>query len=280
MTNDAYHADTTRISNSGLKLIAKSPAHYYAKYLDPNRPAEKRSKALLYGSVIHAAILEPTEFKKLFATVPAHAPNKPTSTQINAKKPSPETVEAIAWWNAFNAETAGKEIISQADFDMAQAVKQSVYDHPAAAALLEMVRCEETYFFTEPNSGAPCKMKTDALSENTGLIVDIKTCEDASDAGIVRSVLKYGYDHQAAFYFDGYFHATGVAPNGFAFIFVEKEPPYAVNVKYVPEEMFRLGRQKYLANCARYVECLRTGEWPAYGNEITPINLPEYVLNK
>jgi exodeoxyribonuclease VIII len=280
MTNDEYHADTSMISNSGLKLIGKSPAHYYAKYLDPNRAPQKRTNALRHGSAIHAAVLEPTEFKKLFATVPENAPNKPSKSQLNAKKPSPETLEAIAWWEAFNAQTTGKEILSQDEYQLAENVKDAIYKHPAAAMLLEMIRCEEVYTFIEPNTGAPCKIKLDALSENTGLIVDIKTTEDASDAGCVRAVLKYGYDHQAAMYFDGYLHATGNAPNGFAFIFVEKDAPFAVNVKYAPAEMLALGRRKYLANCAKYVECLHTGEWPAYGHEITPIELPEYILNR
>lgn len=280
MSNEAYHADTSRISNSGLKLIGKSPAHYYAKYLDPNRGPEVRTKALRHGSAIHAAILEPTEFKNLFATVPVHAPNKPTSAQLRAKKPSDETVEAIAWWSAWEAENVGKEILTAAEFALSQNVKDAVYNHPAAAMLLEMVRCEETFVFEEPQSGAPCKIKTDAFSENTGLIVDIKTCEDASDRGIIRSVLTYGYDHQAAFYFDGFTYATGNKPYGFAFIFVEKEPPFAVNVKYVPSEMFALGRRKYLANCLTYMECKRTDQWPAYGDEITPIELPDYILNK
>jgi len=38
MNNEQYHADTSAISASGLKLFARSPAHYYAAYLDPQRP--------------------------------------------------------------------------------------------------------------------------------------------------------------------------------------------------------------------------------------------------
>ena len=34
MTNEDYHADTSAISASGLKLFMRSPAHYYAAYLD------------------------------------------------------------------------------------------------------------------------------------------------------------------------------------------------------------------------------------------------------
>ena len=37
MTNEDYHADTSAISASGLKLFMRSPAHYYAAYLGPNR---------------------------------------------------------------------------------------------------------------------------------------------------------------------------------------------------------------------------------------------------
>ena len=35
MSNAEYHADTSAISASGLKLFMRSPAHYYAAYLDP-----------------------------------------------------------------------------------------------------------------------------------------------------------------------------------------------------------------------------------------------------
>ncbi len=37
---DAYHRGPG-ISKSGLDAIARSPATYFAKYLDPNRPPER-----------------------------------------------------------------------------------------------------------------------------------------------------------------------------------------------------------------------------------------------
>ena len=70
MTNEAYHGDTTRISKSGLDLIAKSPAHYWSRYLDPNREKKEPTAAMLLGTAVHFAILEPEEFGRRYQVLP------------------------------------------------------------------------------------------------------------------------------------------------------------------------------------------------------------------
>ena len=57
MTNEDYHADTSAISASGLKLFMRSPAHYYATYLDQNRIERKSSAAMKLGTATHCAIV-------------------------------------------------------------------------------------------------------------------------------------------------------------------------------------------------------------------------------
>jgi len=53
MNNEQYHADTSAISASGLKLFARSPAHYYAAYLDPQRPERQPTAAMKLGTATH-----------------------------------------------------------------------------------------------------------------------------------------------------------------------------------------------------------------------------------
>src|SRR5690606_39465824 len=56
MSNEEYHSLPDSISKSGLDLIARSPAHYrYAERREPTR-------AMVIGTAIHAAILEPDVF--------------------------------------------------------------------------------------------------------------------------------------------------------------------------------------------------------------------------
>src|SRR5690554_8185442 len=56
MSNEEYHDLPDSISKSGLDLIVRSPAHYrFAEHREPTR-------AMVIGTAIHAAILEPDVF--------------------------------------------------------------------------------------------------------------------------------------------------------------------------------------------------------------------------
>ena len=55
VTNEAYHADRSCVSVSGLKQLLRSPAHYQA-YLNGHR---KETPAMFLGPAVHARLLEP-----------------------------------------------------------------------------------------------------------------------------------------------------------------------------------------------------------------------------
>lgn len=261
MSNEAYHADTARIGKSGLDLINKSPAHYYAKYLDPFREKEKQTPALLMGSAVHAAILEPTKFVELFAIEP----------EVNRRTNEGKDIVA-----AFELANKGKTVITAEMFREANKLKDAVRKHPAAQALLESGVAETVLTWRNNEFGVGCKAKPDFLS-STGFIVDVKTTEDAGPNDFGKSVINFRYDVQAAWYIDGYKQVYGEYPRGFAFIAVEKKPPYAVAVYYVPNPIFDMGRRKYLQNLATYAECLHSNTWPAYSNEIVELTLPAWA---
>ena len=78
LTNAEYHA-SEGISASGLKLIGRSPLHYWAAYLDPKREPRVETPALKLGTAIHTAVLEPMRFADEYVVVPDSAPRRPTS---------------------------------------------------------------------------------------------------------------------------------------------------------------------------------------------------------
>ena len=75
MSNDDYHAHGA-IGASGLKAFKRSPAHYWAAYLDPEREP-KDTRAMRIGRAWHCALFEPGEFTDRY--VADHGINKLTT---------------------------------------------------------------------------------------------------------------------------------------------------------------------------------------------------------
>ena len=281
MDNQSYHADTSRISKSGLDEIARSPAHYWQKYLAPDREFKKQTPALLIGSVFHKLTLEPETFKKEYLVLPESAPDRPTYTQLNAANPSAETRKAIDFWSRLDATYPGTQVITQDIFDTAQRMRDAVMSHPAARDLFAIGGvAERTVLFTEPETGAPCKCRPDYETKED-IVLDLKSTIDASPIEFGRSAYNYRYYVQAPFYLDGINAEAGYNKvNHFVFIACEKEPPFGVGVYFADKASLELGRNEYIANCATYMECRASGKWPAYSPEISALQIPTWAYRR
>lgn len=270
--NAAYHADTQRIGKSGLDLIHKSPAHYYAKYLDPNRAWETQTPTLAFGSALHVAVFEPHKYASHVAIAP----------ELNKR-----TNSGKEEWQAFLEANKRKTIIDAETHLHVMKMKEAVYSHPSAAVLLESGIAEQRIDWNwdgEDDEGNPimvrCKIKPDWIASND-FIVDLKSTEDASPQGFGKSVWNYRYHVQGGFYSEGLAASRdGEFPRGFIFIAVEKSPPYAVALYYLTPEQMEIGRREYTKDLRVYHRCLQTNEWPAYGEGLTPVQLPGWAINQ
>lgn len=275
MSFEEYRA-IDAINKSGLDHFEKSPAHFYANCLDPKREVSEPTPAMRLGTAIHTAILEPGEFHDRYSTPPPGAPKHPTERQINAKKPSPETLSAIAWWSDFEAKAQGKEILSAEDLYLVSAVATRFRGHPAGATILETGSSEIVLVWVDPIENVLCKARVDWLST---VILDLKSAENASPNEFARSVARYRYHVQAAFYTDGYERLTG---DRIPFVFgvPEKEAPWASAFYSVPDQVLEVGRKIYRRQLARYARCKREERWPSYAEEIVELRLPAWALKE
>jgi exodeoxyribonuclease VIII len=116
----------------------------------------------------------------------------------------------------------------------------------------------------------------DYYREDLGVIFDLKTTTDARPQAVQRDIMKYGYHKSAAHYLNGC-RALGIPGDNFAWIFIEKEPPYAIGLYFCSPDLLLRGEIEMEKYAAEYFACKRSGEWPAYSPEFQTIDAPSWA---
>lgn len=243
------------VAQSDLKEMAKSPAHYRAR-VDGAKP--EATAAMEFGTLVHIAVLEPERLAGSFVV-------RPDGMKFTTK-------EGKAWKEAQTLPIIDKE--QEAGL---MAIRDSIAAHKSARAILAGAKTEVSVFAKHAATGILRKGRIDALTlDRDGLttIGDVKTTDDASLEGFSRSIAKWGYHRQAAYYMDL------VGASFFCFIAVEKAAPYAVNVFSLDAESIALGRATYERELTLLAECEAAGQWPAYGGSINEISVPRWLKAK
>lgn len=272
---ELYHQRVLGVVNKGaLDKLMKTPAHYRA-WLDEEQQAE--TPALIFGRALHAAVLEPDTFDLHFAIERDHPYRRPTSAQRLAKKPSADTLMAIEYWDQIERELAGKTVIGEDDAKAICGMRESVLAHPLAGRLLEGGIAEATAIWNDPRQALLCKARMDYYLPERGVVVDLKSTEDASPEEFARSVARYRYHVQHAHYASA-FAATGNELRAFLFVAVEKTPPYAVAVHCIDAEAEGRGVELRDRAMDTLNRCLASDSWPAYEPRIHNLSLPVWAL--
>lgn len=253
---DSDYRGAEGVSKSSLDWFARSPAHYKHVVIEGNRPAP--TAAMLTGSAFDCLLLTP----EIFAMTYAVAPDMRRGTKA---------------WDEFEAAHAGKTIIKQGEFDQLSNMVDAVRSHPVASALLGGGASQVSYFWQERQSGLACKGRADYVRPD-GILVDVKTTQDASPRGFASSVATFRYHVQAAMYLEGEAQTTGKATDQFCFIAVEKEAPHAVAVYTLDHEALSTGMMTYTRELARLAECVRNKHWPSYSEQVETLRLPKWAL--
>lgn len=255
---DAYHGWTDLMSNSLLSHLKRSPAHYVYARDNPPEP----TAAMRLGQIIHRAILEP----QLYFDTAAVAPKVDKRTKAGKEA-----------WAAFEEESAGMLVVSEEENLLCVSMHEAIMVTPTARLLIDRPGRIELTALWEHDLGVRCRNRFDKVLDDGNLIVDLKTCVDASPAEFKRSVARYGYYRQAAFYIDGFTEAAGKTPAGFVFLAVEKAPPYGVGLYCLNESGIDAGRIEYERLLADYANCKANDVWPCYPDAVQTLELPAWV---
>jgi hypothetical protein len=245
------------VSKSDLDLIARSPAHYQQEKATPSVP----TAAMLFGTALHAAVLEPAVFDQQYVV----APNVDRRTKAGKEA-----------WEEFEASLNGRSLVDGKDLATINAMAAAIASHPTASSLLSGGVAEQSCFWINSGTRELCKCRPDYIRED-GIIVDLKTTTDASLDPFMRSAYTYRYHVQAAMYIAGVRMTTGKA-TAFVIIAIEKTPPYAIACYMADSNMLEAGHKEFVRNLRTYAECRQANQWPGYPQSIQSLSVPVWAL--
>lgn len=252
-TNAEYHAHEA-VSKSDLDLIHKSPAHYKgAKHVE--------TPAMKLGTAVHSLVLEPAKFAATYCLIDGDRRTKAVKDEVKA------------------AESAGKVVCTREELDQYAAMAEQVTRSKIGAALLKDSIREHSVF--AEIDGVHVKCRPDGWSTEKGVLFDLKSTEDASPEGFARTVAKYRYHVQDAFYRHVVASATNCDADDLSFIFiaVEKKPPFAVALYQLDELATLQGWVDAREDLRRYKAAKESGKWCGYSPRIETLSLPRWAVS-
>ena len=257
MDRDNYFTDTTRLSRSMLLKYNTSPYSFYKHYVAPSEP-QADTAAMKYGRAFHMLLNEPDLFWEQYALAP----------DVDRRY-----TDGKEKYNKFIETLGNKTEVSQSDYNRMSIMRSHVVESKAWRKIFSAQGAvEKVYQFEHPITGIACKMILD--KELDDLILEVKTCTDASPKGFRNFANRYFLSVQDSMYMDGIVWAGEARKKAFVFCMVEKTYPYHVEYYTLSASDKNDGRRIRDESMDGIKKCYETGIWPGYNNNpITEINL-------
>lgn len=297
LTNEQYHADTEHINGSGLwNIYDRCPAAW--RYKDEE---DEQSKALVFGTGSHTALLEPDRFDAGYARMPTKddfgddllvtvsdmnswakergikgLSGKSKAEVIKIIRATGEPVKIydeerlIAEINA-----NGRILLEGNDYDAIQQMRAVIHANSYYSSLLAGAYAEVS-ILGELN-GEKAKVRFDCLTK-CGDIIDYKTAVSAKPDEFFRHAARLGYFMKMAMQHDMFVAAYGHAPRSVNLLVQEKKSPYIAVLIRLTEEQLHIGRIQLNGAMAIYKACKENNSWNDYsmGTHVIEMQTPEW----
>ncbi len=256
----AYHADRTALSSTSSRLLSnRTPAHFQYQ----REHGQQHRTAFDLGSAFHLDVLG-----KGADLVVIDADDYRSKTAREERDAARE---------------AGKTPLLRDQAEQVERMAAAVRAHPVAGKLFARTDCrpEVTFVGRDPETGVLCKARTDWLLPVVDgqpiRFVDLKSGEDASPAGMAKSMTNFSYGQQFDFYGDVIRWALEL-PDDYpvigTLVFCEKEPPHLVGIGQPDEETLAWAHEDNRRARHTYARCTETGQWPGHDDAVVPLSLP------
>lgn len=250
-----YHSRRAA-SSTRIKELLRSPAHL--KFMDENG---KTAEALTVGEAFHSLVLEPKKFREQFAVAP---------------KVDRRTKDGREAWQMFVDANPGVTLLTEDQYLAVTGMSEAIMRHPMANELV-LTRTETELSLFWEQLDMKCKARIDAYNLEHRCIIDLKSCDDADRDGFARSIARFKYHVQAAWYIDAA-RAAGLEVETMVFIAVEKVAPYGVACYTLDDQAIEEGRIQIAKALPLMANCEALNLWPGYDPGLQTISLPRWSV--
>lgn len=297
LSNEQYHADTEHINGSGLwNLYDRCPAAW--RYKDEE---DEQSKALMFGTGSHTALLEPERFEAEYARMPTKEDfgdnllvtvsdmnswakergikGLSSKTKAEVIKIIRSTGEPVRIYDEerllaeLNAK--GRTLLEGDDYDAIIQMRAVIHANSYYSSLLAGAYSEVSIL--GELLGEPSKVRFDCLTRG-GDIIDYKTAVSAKPDEFFRHAARLGYFMKMAMQHDMFVEAYGHAPRSVNLLVQEKKSPFIPELIRLTDEQLRIGRIQLRSAMEIYKACKKANSWPGYsmGNPVIEMETPEW----
>jgi len=247
------------VNHSALKRLSQSPQHAQAA-LDGSEDDEDSTPDKDFGTACHIFTLERESF-------PDRVAFKPKLVGEGRNKA----------YAKFDEENAGKLILSEDRKADVLGVYNSIRANSECRKLaMNKGDTEVCLVWVDKATGLTCKGRIDRLYQQFGLFLDLKTTPNACAEEFARSVVKWGYHSQFAYYVDG-LATLGLGGMSGRLLVVEKTPPYGSAIYRLSDEFMRIGRLQVRQWLGEAKRCVDAGQWPGYGECVHELHPPKWL---
>jgi len=268
ITAEQYHADpceTPSLSSSVAKLLVdKSPLHAWSAHPRFGGCRHESTKAMDRGTLGHRLLLgKGAEYVSL--DFDDYKTKAAQSARDHARECGKLPVLARALESAM--EMAERHRTGLAAY--------GVVLGPDSEVALEW---REKVFLSDRE--IVCRSMFDNVDFDAAVVRDLKIVTSAHPDVVSKNIVSYGYDIQYASYTSALqtFRPEHAGRVDFLFLFCESEEPYAVQPYRLDGSFREHGQRRWDRAVRIWDECLRSGKWPGYSEEIASVAPPQWAM--
>lgn len=243
---EKYHENKLVISSTGLKELKKSTRHFLY-YLTKK---EEKKSYFDFGNAFELAIMDRVNNTDYFEKEVCVFPddlfiNKALEEKPDLKSPrASKTYKALS--DVFREKNVTRYIINDyGETESNESLNYMIDSCMNDSTIVKLLSNTEyqNSFFWKHKTGVLCKTRPDVNKKKKNVLIDIKTCVDASPSGFSRQAANLDYYLQAIMQIDGAISSGAMKTvDNYFWLAVEKQPPYNACIyefqKYDIEWMF------------------------------------------